>query len=113
MRNIAILSLATIVSILFLPLSYVFGQQQGFLFYENPDYNIKIQYPISNWTKNEDNLPASSPVYFATPTQYSFQTPNATMTIFVLPNDNNTVDGIVTSIKSAEQQRIQRDDIRV
>ena len=54
MRNIAILSLATIVSILFLPLSYVFGQQQGFLFYENPDYNIKIQYPISNWTKNED-----------------------------------------------------------
>jgi len=109
MRYAIIVSLATI-SILLLTFSSVFGQQ-GFLLYENPDYNIKIQYP-ANWTKHEDNLPAQSPVYFTTPTQYSFQTPNATLGIFAFYY-YSTLDSKVMSVKSSDQQRIQNGEIRV
>jgi hypothetical protein len=84
MKNIVILYLI-VIAIIILPLSYSYSPvlaQQGFLLYENPDYNIKLQYP-SNWTKNEVNLAARSPVYFSTPTKYSYETPKATMNIFV------------------------------
>jgi hypothetical protein len=48
----------TIVSILLMPMpppSSLFAQDNGFLTYENPDYNIMIDYP-ANWTKSELNL---------------------------------------------------------
>jgi hypothetical protein len=35
--------------------SFLFAQENEFLTYENPDYNVKIEYP-SNWIAEETDL---------------------------------------------------------
>jgi hypothetical protein len=123
-RNIAIavanrLLAAISVSLLLLVIifsssysSYVFGQK-GFLLYENLDYNIKIQYP-SNWTKQEVNLSPLSPVFFHTPTQYSFETPNASLNVFVfVSQSNSTVDSFANNIRSSDDEKIKNREIRL
>lgn len=83
--------------------------QQGFLRYNNPDYNISIQYP-ANWTKNEDNLPPNSPVSFSYPTPYP---PFDAVMVIYVNQDNRTLDQTVITTKYNDALLAEKGDLRV
>jgi hypothetical protein len=58
-----------LISVLTISLSFqgnLTQAQKQFLTYENPDYDISIQYP-SDWRKSEDNLGAHQVALFSAP----------------------------------------------
>ena len=61
----------------------------GFKIYENPDYNIQIQYPRS-WEKSEQDLPANTIVSFSAPDTKDLSAPALLLiSNFQMSNDTN------------------------
>lgn len=66
----------------------------GFKVYENPDYNIVIQYPRS-WQKTEDELPANTIVKFIAQDNKNIPEPGSLLISNFQMSNDTTLDEFV------------------
>lgn len=85
-----------------------------FLHYENPDYHFEIDYP-SYLLKTESNLYPNQAVRFSNPIEYSYQSPDLDINIYVYSGypTNTTISDLLENYKLVMNESIKKGEIRL